>query len=66
MSSQTFQWPDWSCGVGDVIKTTLSDGTVLQCELSTHEAAAHGSELVRSGRWEKVERKESDEREGTD
>lgn len=61
MTNQTFQCPDWSCGVGDVIESTLSDGKVLRCELSTHEAAAFGSELVLSGRWKKAERKERDE-----
>lgn len=58
--------PDCGCGVGDVIETKLSDGTTLRASLDTPEAAALGSELVLSGRWSKVERKEDDEREGTD
>lgn len=49
-----------------MIETKLSDGTTLRASLDTHEAAALGSELVLSGRWSKVERKEDDEREGTD
>lgn len=66
MTDQRYTPPDWSCGVGDVIESTLSDGKMLRCELSTHEAAAFGSELVLSGRWKKAERKERNEREGPD
>ena len=57
---------DWGCGVGDVIETKFSDGKTLRATLDTREAAAFGSELVLSGRWAKVERKEVNEREATD